>query len=158
MAAVETLGYVPNKAARSLVTRRNDSVTLVISESEERFFTEPFFAAAVRGITGALAADVADAAADHGAGGGAAPGPGELPDEPHVDGVMMMSLHGQDPFPNGWRARPAVVLGGRPPDGRGQVSYVDVDNVAGAREAVRHLLRARSPSDRGDRGTRSTWR
>jgi DNA-binding LacI/PurR family transcriptional regulator len=31
------------------------------------------------------------------------------------------------------------VLGGRPPDGV-QVSYVDVDNVAGAREAVCHLL------------------
>ena len=44
MAAVEKLGYVPNKAARSLVTRRTDSVTLVISESEERFFSEPFFA------------------------------------------------------------------------------------------------------------------
>ena len=55
MAAVEALGYVPNKAARSLVTRRTDSVTLVISESEERFFSEPFFADVVRAISGALA-------------------------------------------------------------------------------------------------------
>ena len=55
MAAVEALGYVPNKAARSLVTRRTDSVTLVISESEERFFSEPFFADVVRAISSALA-------------------------------------------------------------------------------------------------------
>lgn len=55
MAAVEELGYVPNKAARSLVTRRADTVTLVISDSEERFFSEPFFAGVVHGISAALA-------------------------------------------------------------------------------------------------------
>ena len=45
LAAIDELGYVPNRAARSLVTRRTDSVALVVSESEERFFGEPFFAA-----------------------------------------------------------------------------------------------------------------
>jgi len=140
MAAVEALGYVPNKAARSLVTRRNDSVTLVISESEERFFTDPFFAAAVRGITGALAGTsqtllltMVQAAEQHRA----------LENylmSQHVDGVMMMSLHGQDPLPERLESRGLpVVLGGRPPDGV-QVSYVDVDNVAGARDAVCHLF------------------
>ncbi|HEY0696379.1 MAG TPA: LacI family DNA-binding transcriptional regulator, partial [Micromonospora sp.] len=33
-AAIAELGYVPNRAARALVTRRTDSVALVVSESE----------------------------------------------------------------------------------------------------------------------------
>jgi DNA-binding LacI/PurR family transcriptional regulator len=53
-AAVETaireLGYIPNRAARALVTQRTDSVALVVSESEERVFGEPFFAGIIRGI------------------------------------------------------------------------------------------------------------
>ena len=31
--AIEELGYVPNRAARALVTQRTDSVALVVSES-----------------------------------------------------------------------------------------------------------------------------
>ena len=51
MQAVDELGYVPNMAARALVTRRTGAIALVISESEERIFGEPFFAGVVRGIT-----------------------------------------------------------------------------------------------------------
>ncbi|HEV2871255.1 MAG TPA: LacI family DNA-binding transcriptional regulator, partial [Actinomycetota bacterium] len=53
--AVAKLGYVPNRAARSLVTRRADSVALVVSEPHARFFSEPFFAGMVRGVSAALA-------------------------------------------------------------------------------------------------------
>src|SRR5690349_13017673 len=35
-AAIEELGYVPNQAARTLVTRRTDTVALVLSEGEQR--------------------------------------------------------------------------------------------------------------------------
>src|SRR5918998_4398745 len=52
--AIKELGYVPNRAARALVTQRTDSVALVISESGERVFTEPFFAGVLRGINSAL--------------------------------------------------------------------------------------------------------
>src|ERR1700753_4219654 len=52
--AIADLGYVPNRAARSLVTRRTDSVALVVSESEDRFFGEPFFAGIIRAISDAL--------------------------------------------------------------------------------------------------------
>ena len=51
MRAVDELGYVPNMAARALVTRRTGAIALVISEPEERIFGEPFFAGVVRGIT-----------------------------------------------------------------------------------------------------------
>ena len=36
------LRYVPNRAARSLVTRRTDSVALVVSEQEQRDVPGPF--------------------------------------------------------------------------------------------------------------------
>ena len=52
--AIAELGYVPNAAARALVTRRTDAVALVIAESEERVFGEPFFAGIIRGIGSAL--------------------------------------------------------------------------------------------------------
>src|SRR5687768_6829033 len=41
--AVAQLGFTPNRAARSLVTRRSDSVALVIPEPDERVLTDPFF-------------------------------------------------------------------------------------------------------------------
>src|ERR687893_3328502 len=54
--AVHELGYVPNLAARTLVTRRTDAVALVVSESEDRLFGEPFFAGVVRGISAGVTA------------------------------------------------------------------------------------------------------
>ena len=39
--AIEELGYVPNLAARTLVTQRTDSVALVMSEAATRVFSEP---------------------------------------------------------------------------------------------------------------------
>ncbi|GHJ50709.1 hypothetical protein Nm8I071_00160 [Nonomuraea sp. TT08I-71] len=38
--AVEELGYVPNLAARSLVTQRTDSVALVMPEAATRVFSD----------------------------------------------------------------------------------------------------------------------
>src|SRR3954449_4977119 len=53
--AIDELGYVPNRAARTLVTRRTDTVALFVSESEERVFGEPYFAGIIRGISAGLA-------------------------------------------------------------------------------------------------------
>jgi DNA-binding LacI/PurR family transcriptional regulator len=117
--AVAKLGYVPNRAARSLVTRRADSVALVVSEPHARFFSEPFFAGMVRGVSGALAETgvqllllIAHDLPDRGrleryvVGG-------------HVDGVLLASLHGDDPLPGILeRAGVPAVLVGRP-TGRG---------------------------------------
>ena len=55
--AIAKLGYSPNQAARSLVTRRTDAVALVVAEPEARFFSDPFFSAVVRGV-GSAAAEV----------------------------------------------------------------------------------------------------
>lgn len=40
--AIASTGYLPNPAARALVTRRTRSVALVVSEAEQREVTEPF--------------------------------------------------------------------------------------------------------------------
>ena len=137
--AIDDLGYVPNRAARSLVTRLTDSVALVVSESDERFFGEPFFARIVRGVSSALAETPLQLLL------AIAQTPAERTrlehflTPQHVDGVLLLSLHGDDPLPALLEARglPAV-LGGRPA-GVEPTSYVDVDNSAGARLAVDHL-------------------
>jgi DNA-binding LacI/PurR family transcriptional regulator len=138
--AVAELGYVPNRAARSLVTRLTDVIALVVSESEERFFGEPFFGQIVRGVSGALAGGdrqlmltMAHRAHDR----------GRLDaylSRQHVDGVLLLSLHGDDPLPGQLASRgvPAV-LGGRPSEPT-SLPFVDVDNPGGSALAVARLV------------------
>ncbi|MFF3612179.1 LacI family DNA-binding transcriptional regulator [Streptomyces sp. NPDC002580] len=141
--AVEELGYVPNQAARSLVTRRHDAVAVVIAEPETRVFADPFFALQLRGISKELTAHdsqlvllLTEGRDDHArvarylAGG-------------HVDGALVFSLHLDDPLPGLIHgAGVPTVFGGRPGWGQGvpEAVYVDCDNRGGARQAVRHLL------------------
>ncbi|HEX2756719.1 MAG TPA: LacI family DNA-binding transcriptional regulator [Candidatus Limnocylindrales bacterium] len=138
--AVEKLGYVPNRAARSLVTRRSGSIAVVITEPTGRLFSDPFFPRLLRGISTTVAArDVqvvllmpetigdSQRTADYLVAG-------------HVDGAILVSLHGDDPLPGRIiDARIATVVVGRPLRNRG-VSYVDVDNRGGARNAVEDLI------------------
>lgn len=142
MRAVEELGYVPNMAARALVTRRTGAVALVISEPEERVFGEPFFAGVVRGITtvvGEASRQLVLALVQ-------TREQIERLDSyltpQHVDGVLMLSSHEKDTLPAMIRERGLpLVLSGRPPDGAA-LSYVDVDNTGGAVTAVEHLVGA----------------
>lgn len=145
--AIAELGYVPNRAARSLVTQRTDSVALVVSESEERVFGEPFFAGIVRGISSGLADTPLQLWL------AMAQSPAERERVEHhltsqrVDGVLLLSLHDSDPLPSLLEERglPAV-LGGRPArmlqPGTAPAYFVDVDNAAGARQAVERLVRS----------------
>jgi DNA-binding LacI/PurR family transcriptional regulator len=138
--AVDELGYVPNMAARALVTRRTGAVALVISEPEERIFGEPFFAGVIRGITSV----VGDASRQLVL---ALVQTREQVDRldsyltpQHVDGVLMLSAHDADTLPERLLGRGLpIVLCGRPSDVAG-LSYVDVDNAGGAQAAVSHLL------------------
>ncbi|MCI3224919.1 LacI family DNA-binding transcriptional regulator [Streptomyces sp. NP-1717] len=143
-AAVETaiteLNYIPNPAARSLVTSRTDCVALVIPESESRLAAEPYFSAVIRGVSTELADTemqlllilVRDrreldrltrfAAARR------------------VDGVLLVSIHDDDPLPGLLEEMrmPTVLAGRRSPDE--SLSHVHSDNVGGAAAAVRHLI------------------
>lgn len=53
-AAIEAIGYAPNRAARSLGGHRSEMIALVVSEPSVRLFADPFFAGTTLGITAAL--------------------------------------------------------------------------------------------------------
>jgi DNA-binding LacI/PurR family transcriptional regulator len=139
-AAIEQLGYTPNRAARSLVTRRSDSVAVVITQSPGRIFADPFFPRLLRGISSTLAARdrqlilmMPETPADERR-------VGDYLTAGHVDGALLVSLHEGDPLPERLAAAGVpIVLVGRPPKGS-RVSYVDVDNRQGAQAAVAHLI------------------
>ncbi|MDY7085724.1 MAG: LacI family DNA-binding transcriptional regulator [Actinomycetota bacterium] len=139
--AVDELGYVPNQAARSLVTQRTESIALILPETANRVFSDDlFFPAIIRGVGAELeAADkqlvlmMAGSSKSHGrveryavAG--------------HVDGVMFASMHGADPLPgNLARLGIPVICSGRPIGGP-DVPYVDVDHFGGVAAGIRHLV------------------
>ncbi|MFF5882492.1 LacI family DNA-binding transcriptional regulator [Streptomyces sp. NPDC012589] len=138
--AIKELNYVPNSVARGLVTNRTDAVALVIPESESRLGSEPFFAALIRGVSGALTETrtqlqlmlVRDQAERD-----------QLTESVatrRVDGVLLVSVHADDRLPGMLEEMglPTVLAGRR--DAGEQLSYVDSDNAGGALVAVRHLL------------------
>ncbi|MDX2536442.1 LacI family DNA-binding transcriptional regulator [Streptomyces scabiei] len=140
LAAIKELKYVPNSVARGLVTNRTDAVALVIPESESRLGSEPFFAALIRGVSGALADSrtqlqlmlVRDQAERD-----------QLTESVatrRVDGVLLVSVHSTDRLPGMLEEMglPTVLAGRR--DAGEQLSYVNADNAGGAAAAVRHLL------------------
>jgi DNA-binding LacI/PurR family transcriptional regulator len=139
-AAITELGYVPNRAARSLVTQRTDSVALVVSESQERVFGEPFFAGVLRGINSALIETPLQLWLAMAATGEQRQRIEHHLTDQHVDGVLLLSLHDDDPLPALLRDRQMpFVLGGRPAHLEPDDCFVDVDNAAGARQAVEYL-------------------
>ena len=138
--AADELGYVTNRAARALMTRRSGSVAFVVAEPEERFFADPHFALVLRGAHAAVAehdvqlvfsivhGDAEQARFERFARAG------------HLDGVILVSLHGDHPLPHALAAAGIpVVLLGRPMTAVAGVGYVDADNVHGGRLAAARL-------------------
>lgn len=140
-AAIEDLGYAPNRAARSLVTRQADSIAVVIPESDARVFTDPFFAGTLHGIATALSRTDLQMVLVMGAPDDAAGRMERYLRGGHTDGAIVTSHHRRDEF---WKAAQAsglpVVFLGRPFTPVPGMPYVDVDNAHGAALAVRHLL------------------
>jgi DNA-binding LacI/PurR family transcriptional regulator len=139
--AVDELGYVPNQAARSLVTQRTESIALILPETANRVFSDDlFFPAIIRGVSVELeAADkqlvlmMAGSAASHDR-------VERYAVSGHVDGVMFASMHGADPLPGTLtRLGIPVICSGRP-IGESEVPYVDVDHFGGVCRAVQHLV------------------
>lgn len=139
--AVAATGYAPNRAARSLVTRRAGAVALVVrGAGEGPVFADPFFGRVTDGVVGHLRgqgthpllmlADSADAHRDvvtHLRQGDA-------------DGALLVSTHAEDALaadlvaagvPAVRFARPARPL---------PISYVDLAHTAGGALAAEHLL------------------
>ena len=139
-AAIAELGYTPNRAARSLVTRRAGSVALVIPEPDARVMMDPYFAAVVTGVNQALrdtdlqlvllmsrAGDDSSRTLRYLRGG-------------HVDGAIVVSHHREDDWVEnlGSTGLPTVFIG-RPWNRKSELPFVDLDNFEGGRLAARHL-------------------
>lgn len=128
--AVEELGYVPNQAARSLVTQRADSIALVFPEPATRVFSDdPTFAGIIRGVSMEIEkADKQLVLMLTGLEGGyqrveryATNG--------HVDGVIIASMHGTDPLPAILTRRGVPVVCSGRPGAPNSLPYVDMDNL-----------------------------
>jgi len=158
-AAIDEMGYAPNRAARSLAGSRSETIALVVSEPSVRLFADPFFAGTTLGVTGVLSAtryqlvllmvggdDDRSRVERHLLRGGA-------------DGALVLSARADDPLASRLAAAGIpCVTAGRPADrgpeadtrvdpGLGDehgiarpVTYVDADNVGGAEAAVAHLV------------------
>ncbi|HEY8717860.1 LacI family DNA-binding transcriptional regulator [Pengzhenrongella sp.] len=140
--AVAELGFAPNRAARSLVTRCANSVALVVPEPDELVMSDPFFAATISGLSSALSetdlqlvlvmarpSDIGTRTVRYLRGG-------------HVDGVVVVSHHRDDILADELsRSCVPTVYVGRPLQGDHELPYVDVDNTLGGRLAAEYLVR-----------------
>jgi DNA-binding LacI/PurR family transcriptional regulator len=141
-ATIARLGYVPNRTARSLAKRRTDSVALVLREADATVLADPYLAAMIiatsRALVGTGVQLVLVNARDD-------PEHGTLADyvrAGHVDGVLLASMHADDPLPAILAgAGVPTVVGGRPERPVAGLTHVDCDNVSGGRLAAEHLLR-----------------
>jgi DNA-binding LacI/PurR family transcriptional regulator len=141
LGAAAELRYSVNRAARSLVTRRSDSVAFLVAETQERMFRDPYFLDVLRGaqsVIGPSGLQLVFAIAST---------PSEVENfasyasSGHVDGILLISLHGDDDLPRTLEQRGVpTVLNGRPLNPEPGIYYVDSDNLAGGRLATETLL------------------
>jgi DNA-binding LacI/PurR family transcriptional regulator len=142
-AAIAALGYVPNRAARSLAMRRTDSIALVMREPDATVLNDPYLGNIIIATSQTLIGTGvqlvlvnAQNTAEH----------AQLADyvrSGHVDGVLLASMHDDDPLPRLLlEAGIPTVVGGRPARPLPGLSYVDCDNLGGAQLAAERLLSA----------------
>lgn len=142
-AAIAALGYVPNRAARSLAMRRTDSIALVMREPDATVLNDPYLGNIIIATSQTLVGTGvqlvlvnAQNTKEH----------AQLADyvrSGHVDGVLLASMHDDDPLPRLLLdAGIPTVVGGRPARPMPGLSYVDTDNVGGAQLAAERLLSA----------------
>ncbi|WP_236685272.1 LacI family DNA-binding transcriptional regulator [Demequina salsinemoris] len=138
-AAISELGYVPNRAARSLASAQSHAIALVVPEDITRFFGDVFFASIVAGINDRLeqsdyVLNLMVASSDPGAKnsrylmGGA------------VDGAVVVSHHTSDHFLERIGDAIPLVFGGRPGLDKIDTWVVDVDNEEGGAVAASRLV------------------
>ena len=136
---IRQTGFTPNVAARSLVSRRSGVIGLVIPSRVHNLFEDPYFARLIQGISAETNR------------GGATLSLFLFQNEAEenelyprvvssgfVDGVILTATRMGDPLLSRMVAGdlPFVMVGRPDVDG---VSYIDVDNVDGARMAAAHL-------------------
>ncbi|MGW3331981.1 LacI family DNA-binding transcriptional regulator [Streptomyces rubiginosohelvolus] len=160
--AVSVTGYTPNRAARSLVTRRADAIALVVSgagvepkaaeEPEDttasgdgssftaQVFADPFFGRVVTGVVNYLRPRGMHPVLMFAESSRAREDVVAYLRQGRADGALVVSTHAEDPLPALIaEAGLAAVLFARPARPV-PVSYVDLAHQDGARLAAEHLL------------------
>ncbi|QEO10692.1 LacI family transcriptional regulator [Protaetiibacter larvae] len=147
-AAVAATGYVPNRAARTLVTGRTGTVLVVVSGADSSLrqwglgevLADPFFARVAGGLMGSLRPRNIDPVLMLAVSEPERERVVNYVREGNADGVLLVSAEASDPLPGMLtRAKIPVVLFSRPSE-PAPISYVDVDNHEGAALAARHLV------------------
>ena len=146
--AISTTGYFPNRAARSLVTRRAGSIALMLPE-QSRMLGDPFFVRVVSGVMSVLRPSgvhlvlmMSGADDAQSSGGDTGTAKQMLADlrQGRLDGVILIHTSHQDPLPQLLiDEHLPVVLSGRPEHPM-SISYVTVDQIAGGALVAEHLL------------------
>jgi LacI family transcriptional regulator len=136
--AILAVNYTPNRAARTLASRRPNSVTLIVPESTTKVFADPFFASVVQGVALYLADTdytlnmvIASEAKPEKTRAFLLGG--------NVAGALVVSHHAGDRSWTHLSDYLPMVFAGRPL-GEGASYYVDVDNEAAAAGATRLLI------------------
>lgn len=138
---VNETGYYPHPAARSLASQRSSIIGLVIPRRVHTFFTDPYFPALTEGVAQAcnkhnymLSLFLFYTEEDERK---------SLPFISHpglLDGVIVQATHAADEmFDQLAQSKVPSIVAGRPMP-VSEFSYVDVDNVAGAYAATKHLF------------------
>lgn len=160
--AVAATGYTPNRAARSLVTRRAETIALVVSgagdaseEEQNAFasgvFADPFFGRVAAGVVGYLRPRSMHPVLMFAETSAARAQVVSYLRQGSADGALIVSTHAEDPLPGMIAAAglPAVLFA-RPAEAV-PISYVDLAHQDGAALAADHLL-ARGWAAGDDRG------
>jgi len=139
---IQTTGYHPNAAARSLASQRTNMIGLVIPRTTSAFFTDPYFPQLTQGIAFAcnnhhltLSLFLV----------------GNQEDENEItprllrrgmlDGILLQSGNSDDMlFRRLISSQLPLLILGRPFEEK-SVNYIDVDNVLAAKNATSHLIK-----------------
>jgi DNA-binding LacI/PurR family transcriptional regulator len=138
--AVRTLNYVPNRAARTLASRRTYTVTLLVPESTSKVFADPFFATVVEGVARYL--NTTDYMLNM------VTSSESNPEKTrryllggNVDGVLVVSHHSGDHSWAHLNGSLPLVFAGRPLMDVSDSYFVEVDNEEGAVDATTRLIK-----------------
>ncbi|MEU1126346.1 LacI family DNA-binding transcriptional regulator [Streptomyces sp. NPDC005899] len=152
---IERTGYTPNSAARSLVTRRAETIALVVAGAGDdgsgdsggegtafaaQVFADPFFGRVVDGVITFLRPRSMHPVLMFAESSAARREVVAYLRQGRADGALIFSTHAEDPLPALLAAEGLpCVLFARPGDAA-PVSYVDLAHQDGGRLAAEHLL------------------
>ena len=141
--AIAVCNYRSNPHARSLASGRNDAVAVLLTESQAELFADPTFSLLLQGVSDGLAGSDTALVLLLAGNEEERRRASRFLDSRHVDGVVHLSPHTEDPILQTLLGSDVpVVLCGQPPSGAASKPLwsVSVTDRVGAVDAVSHLL------------------